>query len=116
MANALKSLRYAIWGSGGKVRPEDTGEALRDIHGALKTITPVRAVRLQGFVWAPPFFIQNDTAPAAVLLGDSKLAQQPTSAAVGSVPFTFLNQQVRIDSITGLTVGVAYDLCFVVIG
>lgn len=116
MSNRIKSLRFSIWGKDGNVSPRDIGEALRDLWTTLKVLTDVRLVKLDGFVWVTPFYIAADHIPAAVLLGLSRVHQQPTYAAGAFVGFTYTPQGIRVDDVPGLTVGTSYDLTFVVIG
>lgn len=114
-SNRLKSLRRSLWGDD-EIRPQEVGEALRDLWTAFRGQTVVTPVVLENFVWVVPFFIAHDRIPAAVILGRAKLAQLPGSAAGGFVGWTWTTQGIQIDSASGLTVGTTYDLAFVVIG
>lgn len=117
MANPLKSLRFAILSNGQPLKPGEVAEALRDLFFAVKSMTIVRPVRLESFVWAPPFYVENDTRPSAVILGEARLAKQPNAPSItGIVDFTYLAGNIRIDSIAGLTVGTSYDISLVVVG
>jgi hypothetical protein len=116
MGNSIKSLRHAIWGDK-EIKPQDIGESLRDLWNAFRGQTPVTTLVRENLVWAPPFLINHNGPPAAVLLGRAKIAQQPQFATSGFVQWTYTTQsQISVANVTGLTVGTAYDLAFVIIG
>lgn len=107
-----KSLRY---GTLSKERPGDTAEALRDIWTTVGGLTDVRTFVFENLTWVAPFYLDADRPPAAVILGRSKLARQPGAVTGGFVGWTFTPQGVRVDNASGLTVGTAYDLAFVMV-
>lgn len=115
MANVrLKSLRQSVWRK--DVDGRDIGEALRDLYTAFRGLTEQELVEVSGVSWATPFHIASDHIPKAVLMVRGRLFQQPGVVANGAVDWTWINDQVRVDGVSTLTVGVRYDLVFHLLG
>lgn len=116
MSNLLQSLRKSIW-SGDKVRPEDVGEALRDIANAFKKLNTFEPIEMLDQKWAEPFVLGIDHAPSVVLLGSARLAKQPYTVAAGPhVAGAWNGSQFTVNHIANLVVGTSYDLVFLVFG
>lgn len=110
----LKSLRKSVWDK--DVDGRDVGEALRDLYTAFRGLTETTLVEIPAISWAVPFHIASDHIPQAVIMVRGRISQQPTLVNNGSVDWTWINNQVRVDSVTTLTIGVRYDLVFQLLG
>lgn len=105
------SLRNAVSG-----HDTATGEALRDLEGAVRQSIPV-AVISRSVTYAPPIYLSAERLPVAVLMGRCKLTTDPVGVvAQSAVAWLWENSQVKIVSIPGLTVGALYDINFLVFG
>lgn len=114
MPTRLPSLRKAVWGK--DVDGRDVGEAFRDLYTTVNSLTQTSVVSLDGVAWALPFHIQSDHVPAAVTLVRARPYQQPGVISPGAVDWTWINNEVRVDALSGLTIGTRYSLVFHLIG
>lgn len=105
------SLRNAISG-----HDTATGEGLRDLEGAVRSIVPIRVIA-RTVTYTPPIYLTAESLPVAVIMGRCKLASDPQGViAQAAVAWVWENSQVKITSIPGLTVGSSYDINFLVFG
>jgi hypothetical protein len=106
-----KQLRSAASGHDRK-----TGEALRDLDDALRSIPSFERISRKDVVYAPPMHLQTSIVPEAILIGRCRVSKQPSSVNVSAVQYRFEDGVAKIDALTGLTVGTAYDIVFLVFG
>ncbi len=102
------SLRKTIWDD------KDIGEALRDLERRIHAVNGVDVRAFTNFTYAPPIILQTDgKTPTAIHMGQVRVPGSPTNIVITISPtWDVFQGQVRINTIGGITVGVKYDLSF----
>ena len=111
MSITRKGLRSAASG-----HDQKTGEALRDLDDAIRSIPSFERVSRKNVVYAPPMHLQTSIVPEAIMVGRCRVSKQPTSLSVSAVQYRYEDGVAKIDELTGLTVGTAYDITFLIFG
>ena len=111
MALTRKPLRSAASG-----HDQKTGEALRDLDDAIRSIPSFERISRKNVVYAPPMHLQTSVVPEAILIGRCSVSKEPTSASIPTAKYRYEDGVAKIDELTGLTVGTAYDITFLIFG
>lgn len=108
------SLRKSLW-TGDKASARDVAEFARDVDQRVRSVetgATLQVVSFDNFTFTLPIVI--DTAgrkPAAVYVGTLRVPGSPTNLQPTLTPlWDVWNGKVRINQITGATVGTKYDL------
>jgi hypothetical protein len=111
MSLTRKPLRSAASG-----HDQKTGEALNDLNDAIRSIPSFERISRKNVVYAPPMHLQTSIVPEAIMVGRCRVSKQPTSLSVSAVQYRYEDGVAKIDELTGLTVGTAYDITFLIFG
>jgi len=111
--NRQPALRTGVW-SGDTVSPQDVGEAMRDLDGAIRQMLPTAKLEFTS-VYNPPITLAAPFVPSAILVGKCSITGTTTHVPGVAADWSYQDANLVING-GELVSGTSYDLTLLIFG